>query len=225
MIDSLKNLQRRLGYQFQEPALLERALTHRSAAGQSYERLEFLGDAVLGMVIAEALFEQGPELGEGDLTRLRASLVKRETLAELARDLALDGEIRLGGGSLKAGDHRRDSILSDVMEAIIGAVCVDGGRDAAAQCIRSIYRHRLANLPDPETLKDPKTRLQQLLQARQLPLPSYEIVESSGPDHKRSFVVECKVPSLERSFRAEGSNRRAAEQAAAAQALEEIKHG
>lgn len=218
----MKNLQARLGYEFDDAGLLERALTHRSVGARNYERLEFLGDAVLGMVIAEQLFmiDKGHE--EGDLSRLRASLVNRDSLADIAGHLELGDCLYLGGGELKSGGFRRASILADVLESIIGAIYLDGGYSAARKFILEIYSERLASLPDPESLKDPKTRLQEILQARQLDLPFYSVIETSGPAHKRRFRVRCRVPVLEQDFDAEGSSRRAAEQAAAEAALKEL---
>lgn len=218
----MKNLQARLGHEFSDTRLLERALTHRSVGARNYERLEFLGDAVLGMVIAEKLFllDKGHE--EGDLSRLRASLVNKDTLAEVAGQLDLGEVLQLGGGELKSGGFRRASILADVLESVIAAIYLDGGYSAAREFILKIFAERLANLPDPESLKDPKTRLQEVLQARQLALPEYSVIETSGPPHKRHFRVRCSVPVLEMDFEAEGASRRAAEQAAADAALKEL---
>lgn len=218
----MHNLQRRLGHEFENARLLERALTHRSAGPQNYERLEFLGDAVLGMVIAEQLFKLDKGHEEGDLSRLRASLVNRDSLADIAAGLELGEVLRLGGGELKSGGFRRASILADVLEALIGAIYLDAGYAAAREFVLRIYSDRLASLPDPELLKDPKTRLQEMLQARQLALPEYSVIDTSGPPHKRRFRVRCRVPVLEQDFDAEGSSRRAAEQAAAESALKEL---
>lgn len=218
----MKNLQARLGHCFKDASLLERALTHRSVGAENYERLEFLGDAVLGMVIAEQLFRLDKGHEEGDLSRLRASLVNRDSLAEIAGTLELGEVLRLGSGELKSGGFRRASILADVLESLIGAIYLDAGYPAARDFILRIYSERLAGLPDPETLKDPKTRLQELLQARQLALPEYSVTDTSGPPHKRRFRVQCRVPVLDQDFHAEGSSRRAAEQAAAEAALKEL---
>lgn len=218
----MQNLQARLGHRFKDTDLLERALTHRSVSAANYERLEFLGDAVLGMVIAEQLFRLDKGHEEGDLSRLRASLVNRDSLAEIAGNLDLGEMLRLGSGELKSGGFRRASILADVLESLIGAIYLDAGYPAARDFILRIYSERLAALPDPETLKDPKTRLQELLQARQLALPEYSVIDTSGPPHKRRFRVRCRVPVLEQDFDADGSSRRAAEQAAAEAALKEL---
>jgi len=210
-----------LGYNFQQPALLVEALTHRSASASNNERLEFLGDALLNMVIAEYLFQQYPKASEGELSRLRASLVKGETLAELARNLQLGDWLYLGPGELKSGGFRRESILSDAMEAIFGAVYLDGGLGACRDLIVSLYRDCLARLLSANELKDPKTLLQEYLQARQQALPIYNVLEIRGEPHTQSFKVECVV--AEARAVAEGSSRRKAEQEAARQLLARIQ--
>lgn len=216
-------LLRTLGYTFRDPALRDSALTHRSAGGVNNERLEYLGDAVLGLVIAEALYRRYPRASEGELSRLRASLVRKQTLAELARDLNLGEFLHLGSGELKSGGFRRDSILADALEAIFGAVYLDGGFAASAALIQTLYAERLGSLPDePLALKDPKTQLQEYLQGRQLNLPNYEVVSMRGEAHDQIFEVECRIAALTRSTRAHGSSRRRAEQQAAQQMLEQL---
>lgn len=212
----------RLGYSFSDTQLLEVALTHRSMGRRNNERLEFLGDAVLGLCISERLFELFPDVEEGDLSRLRASLVNRESLAEIASDLDLGEQLRLGGGELKSGGFRRSSILADALEAIIGAVYLDGGFTAARALINRLYRGKLSSLPPPQELKDPKTRLQEVLQSRNLSLPEYEVEQILGKEHEQRFRVVCRVPSSDLKGRGEGGSRRKAEQAAAAAVLRKL---
>ena len=215
----------KLGYEFSDPGLLERALTHKSRSAQNFERLEFLGDAVLGLVIAEALHQQEPEADEGDLSRMRARLVRRETLAELARGLGVGDRLLLGGGERRSGGHQRRSTMADAMEAIYGAVYLDGGYAAVRQLILTHYQPLLAALPPAEALKDPKTRLQEALQARGIGLPDYRAVSESGPAHQREFVMRCVVGELKIDTRGTGGSRRDAEQQAAADALEQLQRG
>ncbi|MDS4021748.1 MAG: ribonuclease III [Candidatus Competibacter sp.] len=210
-----------LGYTFRQPGLLEEALTHRSASARNNERLEFLGDALLNLIVAEYLFQHYPKASEGELSRLRASLVRGETLADLARGLKLGDWLRLGPGELKSGGFRRESILSDTLEAIIGAVYLDNGLDACRNLVLSLYRDGLTRLASASELKDPKTRLQEYLQARQKPLPVYNVLEIRGEPHAQSFMVECTV--AESRAVAMGSSRRKAEQEAARQLLEQIR--
>ena len=220
MIAAEDALLARLGYRFADPTLLISALTHRSAGGINNERLEFLGDAVLGLVIAEALFKRYPDASEGELSRLRASLVRKQTLAELARDLCLGDCLRLGSGELKSGGYRRDSILADALEAIFGAVYLDGGFAACAALIMSLYAERLERLPArPLAVKDPKTRLQELLQGRRMELPEYRVVSVHGDAHAQVFEVECRSLQLGEATLGYGSSRRRAEQQAAQQML------
>jgi ribonuclease-3 len=219
---SHNELFRRLGYAFADPALLERALTHRSYGGNHYERLEFLGDSVLSFAISAELYDRFPELTEGELTRLRASLVKQDTLAQVARRVEIGEALLLGGGELKSGGFERDSILADALEAVLGAVFLDGGIAAARATIARLFHALLAEL-DPRTIsKDPKTSLQELLQKQALATPSYQLLETSGDAHNQTFVVECRVPELSLCTRGEGSTRRAAEQQAAQQALVQL---
>jgi len=202
-------------YRFEDGRLLEQALTHRSTGPGHYERLEFLGDSLLSMVIAEQLFLERPHATEGELSRLRSRLVRDVTLARMARELSLGDHLRLGAGELKSGGFLRESILADVVEAIIGAIYLDGGFQAARGVIRTLFADRLADLPDADSLKDPKTRLQELLQGRGHALPSYEVIGESGADHAKRFEVECRAEDLVEPVRAEAGSRRKAEQAAA----------
>ena len=209
------DLSRHLGYQFRDGALLQQALTHRSYAHGNNERLEFLGDGLLNFVIGERLYILQPRAEEGALSRLRASLVREETLALLGRELQLGELLRLGESEMKSGGYRRDSILADAVEAIIGAIFIDGGFEAARGVCERLYAPLLADLPDAESLKDPKTRLQEALQADGRPLPRYEILSESGPPHARRFAVRCLLPDNESFTESEGASRRSAEQRAA----------
>ncbi len=217
----LEKLQRTLGYHFNNGELLEQALTHRSASSQHNERLEYLGDAVLGVVIAEALYQQFPEHDEGDLSRMRATLVRGQTLAELAKGFQLGEVIRLGPGEMKSGGHRRESILADAVEAIIGAVFLDAGIAQAKTLVLAWYAERLTSI-SPVALKDPKTRLQEFLQGRRLPLPQYEVEEVKGQAHNQTFTVSCQVQERAKIM-AKGSSRRKAEQAAAEMIIESLR--
>lgn len=211
----------RLSYHFRQEGLLEEALTHRSVSGYNNERLEFLGDALLNIVMAEYLFHHYPKASEGELSRLRASLVKGETLAELARGLRLGDWLRLGPGELKSGGFRRESILSDALEAVFGAVYLDSDFIACRDLIIRLYQDCLAQLASASDLKDPKTRLQEHLQARQQGLPIYTVLEVCGEPHAQSFTVECVVTDARAT--AVGNSRRKAEQEAARQVLEKIQ--
>jgi len=214
---------KRLGYNFQDAALLARALTHRSHSGQNYERLEFLGDSILSFTIADALYDRFPQLSEGDLTRLRATLVRRETLAKLARELKLGDCLELGSGELKSGGFDRDSILADTLEAVFGAVYKDRNLEAVRTVVLRLYQPLLHDV-DPHSIhKDPKTRLQEFLQSQSLATPIYNVLEISGEAHLQHFVVECRIPGLAEAVRGEGNSRRYAEQAAAARACEILK--
>lgn len=206
--------ERQLGYRFSNPALLDEALSHRSASKKiNNERLEFLGDALLGLVVADALFKTVANVDEGALSRLRASLVRGTTLAEIAREIGLDTHLNLGHGELRSGGAKRSSLLADALEAVLGAVFLDGGFDPAAQTALKLLGPRLVNLPDAESLKDPKTRLQEWLQGRGLALPDYEVAGVTGPDHAQKFAVSCMACG--QSTTGSGRSRRAAEQAAA----------
>ncbi|MEJ2643327.1 MAG: ribonuclease III [Gammaproteobacteria bacterium] len=219
MTRATQDLSRVLEHRFRNPELLDFALTHRSAGSRNNERLEFLGDAILSLVIAEALYRQLPSATEGELSRLRATLVRQETLAEIARGLELGEYLTLGSGELKSGGFRRDSILSDALEAIFGALYMDGGFEAARQCIARLFAERLDSLPSAAALKDPKTRLQEYLQSRRLELPEYEVLEVRGQAHDQTFRVQCTIPGTDHSSRGQGSSRRKAEQDAARQML------
>ena len=213
-------LSKRLGYAFRDAALLARALTHRSHSSQNYERLEFLGDSILNFTIADALYDRFGQLSEGELTRLRATLVRRETLAKLARDLRLGDCLELGSGELKSGGFDRDSILADTLEAVIGAVYKDSDFKSVQTVVQRLYQS-LLNSVDPHSIqKDPKTRLQEYLQRHSLPTPTYNVLEISGEAHLQHFIVECRVPGLAAAIRGEGNSRRYAEQAAAARVCE-----
>ncbi len=205
----------RLSYRFEHPALLRQALTHRSFGTPNNERLEFLGDGVLNCLIAALLYHRFPNLAEGNLSRLRASLVNQETLSRLAQSLDLGTYLRLGEGELKSGGFRRPSILADAIEAVLGAIYLDGGFQAVADTVTRLYAPLLAEL-DPRTEgKDPKTLLQELLQGRRLALPVYNVVEVSGEAHEQQFRVECLIAQLDIRTQGEGPSRRAAEQNAA----------
>ncbi|MGB5245731.1 MAG: ribonuclease III [Woeseia sp.] len=204
-----------LAYRFDDEQLLVDALSHRSASGQSNERLEFLGDAILDFVISHAVYLSRPAANEGDLSRLRASLVNDVALSELAAALGIGEHIRLGSGEKKTGGHRRSSILADALEALFGAVYLDRGFAAVEALILDVYRERLENLPDAEDLKDPKTRLQECLQAAGLDVPSYEVTQITGKPHRRHFTVVCRVAALDVARAGEGTSRRSAEQQAA----------
>lgn len=219
----LHRLSRRLGVEFSDPSLLERALTHRSAGSGHYERLEFLGDSLLSFVIAEHLYSQCPDASEGDLTRLRASLVREETLASVAESLGLSEFVQLGGGAARSGVFRRRSVLADMVEALLGAVLLDAGHNAARDCIHRWWGQRLLELPDPAGLKDPKTRLQEWLQGASRPRPEYDIVETSGPAHQQRFVVDCRLPDSGDTARGSGASRRGAEQNAARAMLRHLQ--
>ena len=214
-------IERRLGYQFSNAALLQQALTHRSHGVPHNERLEFLGDGLLNFVIARLLFQQFTALPEGDLSRLRAGLVNQQALSELAASLSLGDHLRLGEGELKSGGFRRPSILADAFEALIGAICLDGGFAAAERVLAELYRPLLGAIdPGASDNKDPKTRLQEYLQGRKLALPQYSIVSVDGEAHEQHFRVECAIAELSIHSQGEGPTRRAAEQEAARHAYE-----
>ena len=208
-----------LDIEFSDPALLEQALTHRSAGGNHNERLEYLGDAILGAVIAEALYRRHEQADEGQLSRMRASLVKKETLASLARSVSLSEYLIMGPGETRSGGTNRDSTLADTFEAIIGGVYLDAGFAAAGDMIARIYAPRLSELTPETESKDPKTELQEYLQARHKSLPNYQVSSTSGKAHAQTFSVECEVEGLDAPTVGVGSSRRRAEQDAARQAL------
>lgn len=217
-------LRERLGYEPHDATLFRAALTHRSATGPNNERLEFLGDAVLNLLIAHRLYEAFPRATEGDLSRLRARLVSREPLAEIAAELGAGAVLQLGSGELRSGGFRRQSILADALEALCGAIFLDGGLAAIEPVVGRLFAARIAALPPPEALKDPKTRLQEHLQSRSLTLPRYGVLHIEGEDHAQTFTVSCEVPDLRLRCEGRGSSRRRAEQEAAARLLAEIEH-
>ncbi|UCE89430.1 MAG: ribonuclease III [Pseudomonadota bacterium] len=218
----LESLYGTLGYRFVDTQLVTTALTHRSAAGNHNERLEFLGDAVLNYAVSAELYRRFPEATEGELSRLRASLVNRDTLAELARAASLGDYIKLGPGELKSGGYRRDSILADSFEALIGAVYLDAGINQAQDFVVGSLRSRLAACSPSAVPKDPKTRLQELLQAQGRPLPAYTVVAIEGEAHNQRFTVACRVEGVSSEVVGSGSSRRRAEQSAAQDMLEKL---
>ena len=223
MNDGLIALQRRLQHEFSNPSLLERALTHRSFSSDHNERLEFLGDSVLNLAVADLLYQRLSELPEGDLSRIRANLVKQDTLHRLSADLGLPAVIRLGEGELRSGGERRPSILADALEAVIGAVYLDGGFVAAQGLVQRLF-HAVEVNPTMDAIgKDPKTELQEWLQGRRMNLPSYRVVSTLGVAHKQTFDVECEISEFNLTERGIGGSRRAGEQAAAAAMLQTLK--
>ncbi len=212
--------ERAFGHAFSNPSLCRAALTHRSAGGEHNERLEFLGDAVLNCSVARLLYDAHPDADEGALSRLRASLVSGETLAQIAGDLEVGEHLRLGSGELKSGGYRRASILADALEAMVGAIYLDSSFGAAAAAVERIVGPRLEKLPSAETLKDAKTRLQEALQARGLALPVYSLTSTVGEPHSQSFTVTCEVSAFGLSAVGEGASRRRAEQLAARKVLD-----
>lgn len=222
MIDALARLQRDLGHRFAQPALLETALTHRSVGKDNNERLEFLGDGVLNFIVAHHLFERFPTASEGELSRLRAHLVRGAALATLARGHRLGDYLRLGPGEQKSGGHRRESILAGALEAVIGAVYLDGGYAAAENVVERLYRDSVAELSLAQGRKDPKTRLQEFLQARGWPLPEYRVLDVRGEAHHQIFTVACVLAEPAVVSEAAGDSRRKAEQAAAERALAQV---
>jgi len=211
---------RSFGHAFLQPALCGAALTHRSAGSDHNERLEFLGDSLLNCSVARLLFDAHPDADEGALSRLRATLVSGDALAQIAQQLGLGEHLRLGPGELKSGGFRRASILADTLEAVLGAIFLDSGFDAAAAAVERIMEPRMSALPAADLLKDPKTRLQEALQARGLALPVYTLTAVAGDAHAQSFTVTCEVPIFELAAVGEGGSRRRAEQWAATKLLE-----
>ena len=220
---NVQRLCRQLGYEFKLPALLKQALTHRSAGEKNNERLEFLGDSILNFVIANALFEAFPEHSEGELSPLRAYLVKGEMLAKIALELELGDCLHLGQGELKSGGFRRASILSDALEALFAAVFLDGGFAACQSTILKVYQSRLEDPQLFDNLKDPKTQLQEQLQAQKKPLPQYTMLKVDGDEHDQIFHVVCEVVGLKLRTEGTGDNRRKAEQEAAKKLLQLLK--
>lgn len=216
-------LLRKLGYRFKEPALLQQAITHRSVGGQHNERLEYLGDAVLGFLIAQELYQRHPRATEGELSRMRAGLVRGQTIASLATSaLDLGPFLLLGPGELKSGGVRRESILAGAFEAILGAVFLDGGVEACRELVMRLWASALAGCTPETVAKDPKTQLQEYLQARKLPLPAYQTVVVGGAEHAQTFTVSCQVDGMTEAVLGTGSSRRNAEQMAAQLALEKL---
>lgn len=212
-----------LQFQFDDAKLLQQALTHRSASRNNNERLEFLGDAVLDFIISEAVYRLRPFADEGELSKLRASLVNEESLAGLAADLGVGEHLILGSGEMKSGGHRRESILADALEAIFGAVYLDRGFDASRSVIERVFEERLLSLPDIKDLRDAKTRLQEWLQKRKFELPVYDLVEVTGKDHEQEFTVSCTVSEKSATTNGQASSRRKAEQAAAEAMLDVVR--
>lgn len=215
-------LTKRLGYEFQNRELLLQALTHRSAGSQHNERLEYLGDAILGFVIAKYLYNRFPKQPEGKLTRMRSSLVKGETLACIAREMELGSVIKLGPGELKSGGFSRDSILSDAVEALIGSMYIEAGMDKTEEIILRWFEAKVKKLDPEYHPKDNKTRLQEYLQSRHLPLPEYQVSQIKGKSHNQLFFVSCKVEELDRAIEGEGTSRRKAEQDAAMKVIRKL---
>jgi ribonuclease-3 len=218
--EKLQRLEQVLGYPFADRELLQLALTHRSCGSSNNERLEFLGDSVLNHIVAEALFRQFPDAHEGEMSRMRASLVQGQTLAEVARELGLGEYLRLGSGEMKSGGHRRASILADTLESILGAILIDADIESCRSRVLTWFESRLERVSPERTGKDAKTALQERLQGRGRQLPSYELTGTEGEDHCQQFIVSCEVPDLVQKFEGRGSSRRKAEQAAAQAALE-----
>lgn len=212
-----------IDYRFDDAGLLTEALTHRSLGSRNYERLEFLGDSILNFVVASLLFAARPDDNEGNLSRLRSRVVRGETLARVARRLGLGEHLLVGEGELKSGGYMRDSILADALEAILGAIYLDGGFGACAAVIGAVFGPVIESLPDAEALKDPKTRLQEWLQGRGRPLPEYHLVGEEGAEHAKRFFVRCRLPDSADEEEAEGTSRRKAEQAAAAGLLQRLE--
>ncbi|TKF35553.1 ribonuclease III [Vibrio kanaloae] len=224
MNSPIDKLERKIGYQFNDADLIHLALTHRSAAGKHNERLEFLGDSILSFVIADDLYHRFPKVNEGDMSRMRATLVRGHTLAELGREFELGDYLKLGPGELKSGGFRRDSILADAVEAIIGAVYLDSDTDTVRRIILSWYQSRLEAIQPGVSQKDPKTRLQEFLQGRRNPLPVYTVTNIKGEAHNQEFTVECEVAGVDKPVIGKGTSRRKAEQAAAETALEQLSN-
>ncbi|HEK1719946.1 TPA: ribonuclease III [Proteus mirabilis] len=219
----VNQLQKKLGYTFNQNELLLQALTHRSASSKHNERLEFLGDSILSYVIANALYHRFPRVDEGDMSRMRATLVRGNTLAELAREFELGECLRLGPGELKSGGFRRESILADTVEALIGAIFLDSDIQNIENIILKWYENRLAEISPGDKQKDPKTRLQEYLQGRHLPLPSYVVVQVRGEAHDQEFTIHCQISGIDQPVKGMGTSRRKAEQAAAEQALIQLE--
>jgi ribonuclease-3 len=222
-VDSQRWLEQHFGCRLSDSALLEQALSHRSVGARNNERLEFLGDAVLSFVISEALYARFPTADEGQLSRLRVALVKGSALARLAREIGLSPQLRLGSGERSGGGRQRASILADTLEAVLGAIALDQGIGAAREAVLKVFAGHLDDLRLDSLEKDPKTRLQEFLQARQRPLPEYQLLRAEGEEHARSFTVACVLADDGGAATGQGSSRRAAEQQAAQRALEVLE--
>lgn len=214
-------LEKKLGYQFKDPAILTQALSHRSVGSTNNERLEYLGDSIIGYVVAEILYLQFPERSEGDLTKMRAALVRQKTLSILARDLNFQDYLIMGSGEFKSGGYTRDSVLSDTFEAVVGALYLDGGIQVVKNILEKLYEDRLKTINVAELI-DSKTALQEMLQKQELSLPVYQVIAQSGKAHRLAFTVSCKVPGIETAFIAISSSRKKAEQSAAELAVEAL---
>lgn len=219
LLNKLAILMRKLEHQFDDKSLLTLALTHRSKGSKNYERLEFLGDSILGFVVADWLYSQYPKLAEGKLSRMRSSLVRKETLAIVARQLGMSEFLILGEGELKSGGFNRDSILADTVESIIGALYLDAGFDVASRFIQTNFKNLFDAISEQSTFKDAKSKLQEAMQQQGYGLPNYEIVETLGEQHEQEFTVECVLQDLKLSSSATARSRRGAEQSAAQQVL------
>lgn len=223
MSAKLSSLLNKLGHNFSDISLVELALSHRSVGKKNNERLEFLGDSILGVVISELLYSKFPQSSEGDLSRMRAQLVKGKTLAEIAREFELGDHLILGPGEMKSGGFRRESILADAVEALIGAMYLDAGLEACRQNILVWYTSRIEALSPQANTKDAKTLLQEWMQARKKALPVYQLLQTKGAEHEQVFVVECELKGLAKRFQGEAKNRRTAEQTAAQAALDYLQ--
>lgn len=218
-----ERLQKALGYIFSEPKLLKQALTHRSYSSTHNERLEFVGDGILNALVARRLYQVFPQFSEGDLSRLRAHFVRQDSLAQIATELQLGDYLALGEGELKSGGHRRPSILADALEAVLGAIWLDGGFDEAAKVVEQLFAARIADVNPLDAMKDAKTSLQEWLQARKLALPQYEVLRQIGESPDQIFEVSCTCVELKVATKAEGTSRRAAEQEAAGRLLHQLR--
>ena len=208
----LKQLQQRIDYEFRDPELLQLALSHRSCGAKNNERLEFLGDAILSLVVSDFLYQKFADSQEGDLSRMRSQIVRAESLAEVAKGLDIGPELLLGQGEMKSGGHRRDSILGDTIEALIGAIYLDSNLDESRRCVLNWFEDLLITADESKPAKDAKTSLQEFLQQRGRSLPEYRVIETGGQAHSRLFTISCKIDLLDREFTATASSRRKAEQ-------------
>ncbi|QJC32436.1 ribonuclease III [Enterobacteriaceae endosymbiont of Donacia dentata] len=218
----ISQLQQKLGYIFNHQDLLYQALTHRSASSKHNERLEFLGDSILSYIIAKALYNKFPDVNEGNMSRMRATLVRGNTLASIAREFKLGEYLFLGPGEFKNGGYNRESILADTMEALIGSICLDSNIKIVEKIILIWYQFRLEKILPGNNQKDPKTRLQEYLQRSHLPLPHYFILQINGEVHNQKFIIQCKISGISTIITGKGSSRRKAEQSAAEQALKKL---